>query len=93
MPFKSKEIWIDILQLFRKAWWIEISTDLPNITYYFGPFITSTAAESSVPGYIQDLQAEAAQGIRVQLKRCRPTRLTIDHEENSKCNSLLATGT
>jgi Domain of unknown function (DUF1816) len=77
MSFKSKEIWIDILQLFRKAWWIEISTDFPNITYYFGPFITSAAAESSAPGYIQDLQDEAAQGIRVQLKRCRPTKLTI----------------
>jgi hypothetical protein len=93
MSFKSKEIWIDILQLFRKAWWIEISTDFPNITYYFGPFITSAAAESSVPGYIQDLQDEAAQGIRVQLKRCRPTKLTIDREENSEYTSLLATGT
>jgi Domain of unknown function (DUF1816) len=92
MPFESREFWIDILQLFSKAWWIEISTDLPNITYYFGPFITSTAAELSAPGYIKDLQAEAAQGIRVQVKRCQPKKLTIDHEENSEYNSRLATG-
>ena len=91
MPLKLIKTWIDILHPFGKAWWVEISTDFPNVIYYFGPFNGLIEAESSAPGYIQDLQEESAQGIQMNCKYCRPTKLTIDQETDSEHNSLSLT--
>lgn len=65
------------------AWWVEIKTDSPRCTYYFGPFLSMGEAESEKPGYIEDLQGEGAQVTSVIVKRCKPTQLTIsdDFEE------------
>ncbi|WP_277988731.1 DUF1816 domain-containing protein [Chroococcus sp. FPU101] len=57
-------------------WWIEIETREPNCLYYFGPFDELDEARSYESGYIEDLQQEGAQGIRVQLKQCHPSILT-----------------
>ncbi|HBB32955.1 MAG TPA: hypothetical protein DDZ80_18585 [Cyanobacteria bacterium UBA8803] len=59
------------------AWWVEISTTEPAVIYYFGPFDSLEEAKSSQGGYIEDLQAEDAQGIAVDIKWCRPDNLTI----------------
>ncbi|GAC1461745.1 MAG: hypothetical protein NVS2B14_06350 [Chamaesiphon sp.] len=72
-----KEILLSILQFFGLAWWIQIVTDNPQCTYYFGPFITRKGAESAKGGYIEDLQIEGAQGIEAIVKRCKPHNLTI----------------
>ena len=37
------------------AWWVEIKTQEPECLYYFGPFLTSSEAQTAMPGYIQDL--------------------------------------
>ncbi|MBD2104428.1 DUF1816 domain-containing protein [Leptolyngbya sp. FACHB-261] len=63
------------------AWWAEISTAEPRCTYYFGPFQNEAEAESARPGYIEDLESEGAQGIKVVVKRCDPTVLTVFDEE------------
>ena len=62
------------------AWWIEIRTEIPPCTYYFGPFDSLKEAEISQHGYIEDLVEEKARGIKVELKRCQPQMLTISEE-------------
>lgn len=72
-----KELWINLLETLGLAWWIEIVTESPQCTYYFGPFASSQDAESAKAGYIQDLEGEGAQGIRVSIERHNPDNLTI----------------
>ncbi len=69
-----------LLDFFGLAWWVEITTDSPRCTYYFGPFGSSKEAEMAKPGYVEDLQQEGAQGIAIAIKRCKPTKLTIFDE-------------
>lgn len=75
-----KELWINFLQAIGQAWWVEIVTDNPRCTYYFGPFSTDSEAEMAKGGYVEDLETENALGIRVSIKRCKPERLTIDED-------------
>jgi hypothetical protein len=64
-----------------KPYWVEITTKQPNCLYYFGPFHNYAEAKEMQQGYIEDLIAEKAIGISVDIKRCLPTRLTIGEEE------------
>jgi Domain of unknown function (DUF1816) len=59
------------------AWWIEVTTRTPSCVYYFGPFISSNEAEAKLPGFLEDLEVEGAQGIQAVVKRCQPAELTI----------------
>lgn len=81
-----KELIIEILNFFKLAFWVEIFTDNPKCTYYFGPFLGLKEAEEASLGYIEDLRTENAQGIRSQVKRMKPSTLTIceDIEDNFK---------
>lgn len=85
-----KEVLINILRFFGLACWVEIITDSPRCTYYFGPFLSSQEAEAAKGGYIEDLEHEGAQGIKVSVKRCNPTNLTIvdDFEEQIEPEKL-----
>lgn len=76
-----KEIWTSILQTVGAAWWVEIKTDSPRCTYYFGPFASAGEAEEHKGGYVEDLVQEGAQGIRLSIKRCKPSKLTIYDEQ------------
>ena len=72
-------IWSRILQFLGRAWWVKITTEQPNCTYYFGPFATGNEADAAKAGYVEDLESESATGIYVSIKqRCQPTYLTID---------------
>jgi hypothetical protein len=62
------------------AWWVEVTTQVPQCTYYFGPFSGSKEAEVELSGYIEDLQKEGAQGIQTTVKRCQPSELTVFEE-------------
>lgn len=73
-----KETWTNILQMLGLAWWVEVVTESPYCTYYFGPFATAQEAEASCSGYVEDLEQEGARGIRVDIKRCKPMMLTIE---------------
>lgn len=75
---KIQSIWSDLLHLLGRAWWVEINTERPHCTYYFGPFATQHEADTTKSGYIEDLESELAEGIRVAIKRCKPAQLTID---------------
>ena len=58
-------------------WWVEIQTDNPLCTYYFGPFETAEEAQASQGGYLEDLRQEQAEIIIVEIKQCQPQELTI----------------
>lgn len=81
-----KEILISLLNLLGWAWWVEIATDNPRCTYYFGPFLSKTEAETAKNGYIEDLEQESAQGISFAVKRCKPSNLTV-YEEPGEMSS------
>lgn len=66
---------------FYVPYWVEIKTQQPKCLYYFGPFSSRSEAHKRQHGYVEDLIAEKAIGISVEIKRCLPTRLTIDDEE------------
>jgi hypothetical protein len=72
-----KELLISILQFFGLAWWVEVVTDNPRCTYYFGPFLSGKEAAAAKGGYIEDLEQEGAKGIATSVKRCKPSTLTI----------------
>jgi hypothetical protein len=72
-----KEVLINTFESLGLAWWVEIATQNPRCTYYFGPFLSSSDAKLSSVGYIEDLEIEGAQGISVNIKRCKPNNLTI----------------
>jgi Domain of unknown function (DUF1816) len=71
------EIWTDVLDVVGQAWWVEVLTTQPRCTYYFGPFADANQATVATVGYIEDLESESAQGIRSQVKRCKPAQLTV----------------
>ena len=75
-----KEVLIKILHFMGLACWVEIVTDSPRCTYYFGPFVSEQEAHAAKSGYIEDLENEGAQGISVTVRRCKPTNLTIFDE-------------
>lgn len=77
---KADEIWTNTLDLLGQAWWVAVLTAQPRCTYYFGPFGGVELANLAVSGYVEDLEGEAAQGIKTQVKRCQPDRLTIEHD-------------
>jgi hypothetical protein len=62
------------------AWWIEVTTQSPKCVYYFGPFASSEEAKEELPGYLEDLNHESAEGIQAVVKRCQPAELTIFDE-------------
>ncbi len=75
-----KEISIKILEFFGLACWVEINTDNPRCTYYFGPFLSQKEARLAQDGYIEDLKQEGTKGITVRIKRFKPGELTIFDE-------------
>ncbi|EAW44944.1 DUF1816 domain-containing protein [Nodularia spumigena CS-584] len=72
-----KESLINTFHNLGLAWWVEIVTQNPRCTYYFGPFLSSADAKVALKGYVEDLEVEGAQGILVNVKRCKPGTLTI----------------
>ncbi|HEY9876892.1 MAG TPA: DUF1816 domain-containing protein [Leptolyngbyaceae cyanobacterium] len=72
---------LDNLFSIGKAWWIEIKTESPRCTYYFGPFSEEAEAQTAKAGYIEDLEQEGAQRIQASISRClRPATLTISDD-------------
>ena len=72
---------IDTLNTYHQAWWIEILTAQPKCTYYFGPFGGAWEAEVASKGFVEDLEGEFAQDIKVKIDRHRqPDLLTIEHD-------------
>ncbi len=84
-----KEFLTNLFNWFGLAWWVEIITANPRCTYYFGPFLTAREAKAETDGYIEDLESESAQGIKVEILRCKPRQLTVEDEDLGKKTELL----
>lgn len=69
-------------------WWIEICTKNPSCVYYFGAFNSFAAAILVKDDYIEDLLAEKAQIISVEIKQCQPQQLTIVISETTYWNDV-----
>lgn len=78
---KLKNLLPGFLPKLGMAWWVEITTESPRCTYYFGPFQNSSEALAACPGYVEDLESEQAQGIETNIKCCKPGVLTVFDEE------------
>jgi hypothetical protein len=76
LPFK-----LPFFNKFSNPWWVEVRTDIPRCTYYFGSFNKAKEAKIAQPGYIDDLIQEKAVRITVEIKQCQPESLTIFEEE------------
>lgn len=67
-----------------KAWWIEVKTQEPACTYYFGPFDASEEANKATQGYVEDLENEGAKQVQATVLHCkRPAQLTVYAEEQA----------
>lgn len=75
-----KESLTNVFENLGLAWWVEIVTQNPRCTYYFGPFLSSAEAQDAIKGYVEDLEMEGAQGLVVNVKKCKPTNLTISDD-------------
>ena len=80
MADNLKEIFISFVDTIGVAVWVEIVTEAPKCTYYFGPFSDVSDAEIAKNGYVEDLKAEAATITSLVIKRCKPKDLTIFDE-------------
>lgn len=87
-----KEILTTIFNALGWAYWVEIETAKPSCTYYFGPFLNLQDAQSARVGYVDDLTQEGAAGIMVEIKRCKPTELTVIKEREENIDFKLAVG-
>jgi len=61
----------------KLPWWVKIVTVQPECIYYFGPFDSQSEAIQSQSGYMEDLTAEKARGISIEVKQALPELLTI----------------
>ncbi|AMA08203.1 MULTISPECIES: DUF1816 domain-containing protein [unclassified Picosynechococcus] len=80
-----KELLLKLFETIGRAYWLEITTEQPECTYYFGPYLSRKEAIAAQPGFLEDLTNEGAQNIDVNLQRCRtPKELTIFDDSGSK---------
>ena len=60
------------------AWWAKVETEVPAVTYWFGPFITKKSLKGNLELFISDLNNEGSKNISHSLLRCKKTEpLTI----------------
>lgn len=77
----AKDVIPGFVKSFSKPLWVEILTSNPHCIYYFGSFPNRAEAEAACPGYIEDLENEGSQVLKVIIKPCQPKMLTRCEEE------------
>lgn len=66
-----KKLFRAIANALGLAWWARIQTYGPDVTYWFGPFITRRGLQSELSKFLTDLSSENPANIRHSLIRCR----------------------
>ena len=56
---------------FGLAWWAKVETIEPEVTYWFGPFLTRRSLKVRLNVFVEDLSAESPNKINHSLIRCR----------------------
>jgi hypothetical protein len=63
------------------AWWARVHTSGPDVTYWFGPFISKSGLKSQLSTFLDDINSEHPQSISHSLLRTRRGEpLTITSE-------------
>lgn len=71
-----------LIGLFRKSWWLKISTVAPSCEYYFGPFGSENEALQEQPGYLEDIEQEGSQVLKVLVTHQKtPAQLTVEYPQ------------
>ena len=66
---------------FGLAWWARVETTAPDVTYWFGPFITRAGLERELDSFLSDIRSEAPGSIDHAVLRTRRSEpLTIDRQ-------------
>ena len=61
------------------AWWAKVDTQSPEVTYWFGPFLTKRSLKGNLNSFIEDLNNEGSNDIKHTLIRCKRLEpLTIE---------------
>ena len=61
------------------AWWAKIETKGPNVTYWFGPFLTKRSLKGNLKSFLKDLSEENPNEISHDLMRCKKSEpLTLN---------------
>ncbi len=53
------------------AWWEKVETREPNVTYWFGPFLTRKGLKANLSIFLEDLSLEDPASIKHTSLRCR----------------------
>lgn len=53
------------------AWWARVSTQGPDVVYWYGPFLRRRTLEAHLPAFLDDLQAESPAALSHELLRTR----------------------
>ena len=56
---------------FGLAWWAKVETNQPDVTYWFGPFLTRRNLKVKLIDFLNDLSEESPQGVDHAFIRCR----------------------
>ena len=56
---------------FGLAWWAKVETREPNVTYWFGPFLTRRSLKRKLSVFKNDLSEEGPQSVDHVLIRCK----------------------
>tara|TARA_Y100001978_G_scaffold177311_1_gene170727 strand:+ start:13907 stop:14131 length:225 start_codon:yes stop_codon:yes gene_type:complete len=61
------------------AWWAKVETQSPQVTYWFGPFLTKRNLNENLKSFLNDLTEEGSTNISHSLLRCKKNEpLTIE---------------
>ena len=52
------------------AWWAKVVTGTPDVTYWFGPFLTKRSLNENLENFINDLSEEGSKDIKHTIIRC-----------------------
>ena len=76
------EFYLSLVNYFGFAWWGVIETREPNITYWYGPFLTKKALQVNLPEFMSDIRSENPSFISHKFLQCAATdELTISSEK------------
>tara|TARA_B100000700_G_C14690795_1_gene689803 strand:- start:452 stop:682 length:231 start_codon:yes stop_codon:yes gene_type:complete len=48
---------------FGFAWWAKVETREPNVTYWFGPFLTRRSLKGNLSLFVEELSVEGTESI------------------------------
>ena len=81
-PFAIIRLLRSLVNVFGLAWWARIETSDPDITYWFGPFLSRQELEVMLQSFCDNINLEQPETLRYSLLQTRRGEpLTILYED------------